>query len=174
MRHAIAIALLFTLTACSTWNSWMGNDPADPAAPKAKKDEPAACVPVFVPSTVASSVIGGSDSPMDAKANIRISTGEVNCDPAIKDGKLEQTVEVKITATKGPALKGNKVNASFFAAVVSANGDVIAKKQYQTVFTFGEEMKVDEEQELEFKINKADASRTNIYIGLSDAVATIK
>jgi hypothetical protein len=168
LMRLLALALLtLSLSACSTWNEWMGNDKSS-----AKDDEPMACLPVFVPAELATGSFGNGDSPMDVTANVRLATGEVECEE--KDGKLHQTVKVNLTASKGPALKNGETNVAFFAALVATTGEVAAKKQYQTNFKFADELKVEEEQTLVFNINKSDATKTNIYIGLSNTIASIQ
>ena len=75
-------------------------------------------------------------------------------------------VALKIDATKGPALKLNKLQVPFFAAVTGPTGAVLAKKMYQTTFSFDGELTATEELAVVFNLTPTQAATATIYVGL--------
>lgn len=164
MRLLIITLLILPLSACETWNgvtsetaSWFKSKPE------------ATCLPVLAPSEIASTSVATGENPMDLRANTTLTVGDVECEVTADSG-LRQTVTLKLSANKGPALKDNTLPAPFFAAVVNSAGDITSKKLYRTTFDFGSELKAEEEVVLVFNITADQSKNANIYAGFSDSV----
>ena len=164
MRYLIIPALLFSLSACETWNGFTNS-----VGSTFESADAPTCLPVVAPVELASSSVAAGNGPMDLRANTRLVVGDVECD-ANDDGGLRQTVTLKLSATKGPALKDGMLPAPFFAAVVDTTNNVQAKKLYRTTFDFGSELKAEEEVMLVFNLSAAQSKNANIYVGFNDAV----
>lgn len=165
----LALLLLPMLTACESTKSWTDNLDWFSSSPTDSKSTPlnvhtsSGCPPVTAPKAVAEQSIGGT-APLDLQAMVQIAVVESKCDA--KDSAVRQTVALKIDATKGPALKLNKLQVPFFAAVTSPTGAVLAKKMYQTTFSFDGELTATEELAVVFNLTPTQAATATVYVGL--------
>lgn len=168
-RFFALLLVLPLLGACESTKNW-GSDwdwfSADKNAGKPNQvtvQTSAGCPPVTVPKAAAEQSVGGT-APLDLRALLHIEAVSSKCE--IKDGKTRQTVDLKIDATKGPALKLNELKVPFFAAVVGTDGTVLAKKMYETTFTFSGELTAMEELSVVFTLSPTQADTATIYAGL--------
>lgn len=164
-RAFVFFLVLPLLAACEStkgWD-WFSNSDSGDKASQVTVQAPSGCPPVSVPKAVAEQSLGGR-TPLDLRALLHIEATSSKCET--KDGNIRQTIQLKLDATKGPALKLNELNVPFFAAVTGPSGAVLAKKMYQTTFTFSGELTDTEELAVIFTLSPAQAETATIYAGL--------
>lgn len=164
-RFLLLLLLTFPLlTACETTSDWFSSDDGDDKkAEKVTVHTTTSCPPVTVPKAVAEQSIGGS-APMDLQAMVNIAVISSKCET--KNGAIRQTIDVKLDATKGPALKKTTLEVPFFVAATGPSGDVLAKKMYQTTFDFSGELTDTEELSIVFTLSPVQVESATLYAGL--------
>lgn len=166
---ALVLVLLPLLSACESTKGWDWFSSDDGDAKTVEKPNhvtvhaPTGCPPVSVPKAVATQSMGGT-APLDLQALLSIAAVSSKCET--KDGNIRQTVELKLDATKGPALKQDALDVPFFAAVTGPSGAVLAKKMYQTTFSFSADLTDTEELAVIFTLSPAQAETATIVAGL--------
>lgn len=152
------------LTACESTSDWFSSDDKDDkTAEKVTVHTPTSCPPVSVPKAVAEQSIGGS-APMDLQAMVTIAVVSSKCEN--KGGNIRQTIDLKLDATKGPALKKSALDVPFFVAATGPSGTVLAKKMYQTTFDFSGELTDSEELSIVFTLSPVQVESATLYAGL--------
>lgn len=179
-RFLLLFLLVPLLAACEStgsgkggWDDWFSGDPEPEKAAEDKVTvkAPQGCPPATVPVALSSHSIGGV-TPLDLRAMVNIAITSSKCEA--KDDTIRQTVEVKLDATKGPALKSSTLDVPFFAAVLGSDGDVLAKKMYQTTFDFSGELTDTEELVLIFTLSKGQAESASLFAGLGVSPAELE
>lgn len=155
VRLPVLLALLpltVCLTACGTFGG----------KPKSAAD--LACPRVETPAQLSTITRGSGDSgnPLQLEISANLRTRDTQCDVG---DKVKVATKVDLTATKGPALKEDKVQVPFFAAVIGADGTLLAKKAYETTFEFGRNITDREQVAIDFTMTKAQAASSRIYVG---------
>lgn len=147
---------------------------------KPKSAADLACPRIETPAQLATLTRSGGSgdaSPMQLELSANLRTRDTQCDVG---DQVKITTRVDLTATKGPALKDDKAQVPFFAAVVGADGTLLSKKQYETTFEFGRDITDREQLTIGFTMTRAQAASSHIYVGYQlareawDAAATPK
>ena len=152
-RLALLSAALLVASGCETLGlkSKTHNEDADLACPR-----------VETPSQLSSLVSGGPE-PLALQVSANLHVRSTDC--SVKADTVTLNTGLELAATRGPALKTDGIRVPFFAAVLGADGQLLAKKQYETTFDFGSGITDRERVTVSFALTHAQAASSRVIIG---------
>lgn len=156
---ALAAAIVLALAGCTTTPSAI--------CPRVGVLDQASTVTRFAPSSAA-----GTNNDVLFRADI--TKVDTDCKySGTGNADLEANLRIYITAERGPALRGNVVNAEYFVVITDRGGIVLAKRTFPIKIDFGNLQAVNlaEGTWQYFRLNRGGGAGYEIWTGwqLSDA-----